>query len=227
MKYKNASLSAEETRRFKILNRVRESKGMPEFEPEEYKQIVNLFSDKNGNLSGALLKVYEVAYIKYGYRLSSMKIPCKKCKEKKGFRLFRYIKNTGEFFDTCRDCNPSQHSGFYYVDRRRKLKLLKRPTPRMSFKQYRKEKLKYKDSANRFHPRQKDSIQRMVQVFGRKIFSKEKPCKDCGNFFPLYMFPANFNSTYICNRCRGCESRRIAKYIRNRIEKGNSAKKRK
>ncbi|TGM87890.1 hypothetical protein [Leptospira licerasiae] len=224
MKNKNSSLSDLEIKRLQILNRGRRAKGFPEIEPEDYKQIIKLFSNKNGYLSGVLLRVYESAFKKYGKELFIKKFPCKVCGLKKGFRAFKFIKEEGAFFDTCRDCNPSQNSGFYYVDRRRKKKLLAKPTPRISYSQYRRDKLKYKDAADRFHPRLKSAVQKMLQVFGRKILKKEKPCKTCGNSFPLFRFPANFNSVYIGNRCRRCESIRIADYIQARLDKRRKSK---
>ncbi|MCR1794923.1 hypothetical protein [Leptospira sp. id769339] len=224
MKYKSASLSDEETKRLKILNRVREEKGLPEIGPEDYKLILKLFRNKNGDLSGVLLRVYGAAYKKYGKRLFTMRFLCKVCGLKKGFRAFKYIKEEEIFFDTCRNCNIAQHSGFYYVDRRRKKKLLSKPAPRISFKQYRKNKIKYKDSADRFHPRLKTAVQKMIKVFGRKILKKEKHCKTCGDSFPLYRFPANFHSVYIGNRCRRCESIRIANYIQGRLDRRRNSK---
>ncbi|EIE01474.1 hypothetical protein LEP1GSC185_3954 [Leptospira licerasiae serovar Varillal str. VAR 010] len=226
MRQNRNNLSDAERKKLESINKRRIRKGDPRISSYDFKYILKTFTNKNGKFSGSSFRAYTQAYSMFGIQLFKKKIKCRVCNQRKSFRQFRYLNEKEGFFDTCKSCNPAQYSTFYHVKRRRKKKLIKN-SKNISYRRYLMEKAKYKDSANRYHPRFKQAIQKMVKVFGRKVLKDEKKCKDCYNYKTLYKFPANFKARYIGIRCRRCDSVRISQYIKGRIikKKNNLRKK--
>ncbi|WP_208744018.1 hypothetical protein [Leptospira andrefontaineae] len=195
-----------------------------------YNKIVFAFTDKDGNFQNKVFSSYRPAIQKEGIRLFSMKFRCPYCKTAKSFTHFRYAEEVNGFYEGCKDCNIPDYQGFVKFNKRR----VNKGSGELTLAKYKSLKSKYFTRFGNLNPHIIKAIDKMAQVFGRKVLTQVKPCDYCSEPRILALFTPDYKKKRIYGKCRICsatdQARRRAEarklVVKKAVEKDRVGKRR-
>ncbi|EIE01497.1 hypothetical protein [Leptospira licerasiae] len=183
-----------------ILNRLQVRAGEKPVSGKVHKLILQFFTAKEGKFQPTVFASYRPALRKEGIRLFSMKFECPLCEDKKDFTHFRYSESINGFYEVCKECGITDYQGFIKFNKRR----VQAGLPELTLAAYKKLKKTYHTRFGYLNPHIQRAIQKMIQVFGKKVLREERDCKYCADRKILALFTPEYKKKKIYFKCRVC-----------------------